>query len=168
VLAPPSASTPAKRRTFTPKHKTQFNVRIDRHLKAKLDLLAATLGKSMNDLAEEAFKLLLATPSATLLAPFDIDDDLIENPIIKLYCKYTGRPFTEKDKNDLLTVSHLNPLVIQIGMLTTLIRKQGGGISSFAYFVPEIQTTAEKYKEADKPEDYLKYLLKKVKDIYKR
>ena len=79
LLARPVASNPRagkKPKVFTPPHKAQLNVRIDKSLKAKLDMIVAAEGSTMNDLVEKAVRQLLATPVASLLATYDSDDDL--------------------------------------------------------------------------------------------
>jgi len=161
-------TAPRRKKVFTSAGKTQVNVRMERHLKAKLDILAAASGKALNDLVVEGIQQLLATSGATLLATYDLDDVLIQDPIIQLYVRYTGRSFTEADKTSYEQVRHLNPLVIRVGVLATLIRKQGGQINSFAYFLPEIQNAATQFSTMAAPVDYVKYLDCKVRQKYKK
>jgi hypothetical protein len=53
------------------------------------------------------------------------------------------------------------------GVLATLIRKQGGRINSFAYFLPEIQNAATQFSTMAAPVEYVKYLDSKVRQKYK-
>ena len=165
LLARPVASNPRagkKPKVFTPPHKAQLNVRIDKSLKAKLDMIVAAEGSTMNDLVEKAVRQLLATPVASLLATYDSDDDLNDD-IIKLFTRITGKRVTEADLKDYRSVKHLDPNVIKVGMLMTVLNFKGQRINSFKYMLPEIEKATLSVPQIQSPGEYVKYLISKVK-----
>lgn len=165
-LAPKVASNRGAGKRYTPANKTQLNVRVSKHIKAKLDMLSAATGKGINDLIDEAIVLLLATPDASLLATYDSDDDL-NDPIIKLVVRYTGRRFSLKDKAAYDEVRHLDRNVIRMGILTTLLNTSDQ-INGFAYFKPEIMAAAQEIAVLRTPAEYISHLEHRVRQKYRK
>jgi hypothetical protein len=130
-------------------------------LKAKLDMIVAAEGTTMNDLVERAVRQLLATP-ASLLATYDSDDDLNDD-IIKLFTHITGKRVTEVDLKDYRSIKHLDPNVIKVGMLMTVLNFKGQRINSFKYMLPEIEKATLSLPQIQSPGEYVKYLISKVK-----
>lgn len=162
LLAPKSASTSKRKRRFTPAGKDQLNVRIDKTLKAKLDVLAAAEGKTMNALIEGILAAVLAHDGARLLAPFDIDDDSTDD-IIKLFARLTGRPMNAADREAYAEVRHYDQAVLKIGMYTTVFHCRGQRINSFRYFLPEIEKAASLIGSIGSPAEYVAHLKRRVK-----
>ena len=166
-LATKMDSHTAKRKPQRNARLTQLNVRIDKDLKAKIDILSGAEGKGVAAIVEEALRLWLATGVARKLATFDSDDDLTDD-IIKLYARLTGKMMTTADRDAYTGVKGLNANAIKIGMYTTIFHAKGGPINSFKYFLPEIHKAAAGIGNIGSPEEYVAHLRSRVKKEFGR
>ena len=117
----------------------------------------------MNELVLRALRELLATPVARLLATYESDEELKNDDIIRLYVKLTGKRPKKEDFDCYAAVKHLHPHVLKIGMLLTVLQHTGDGVNSFKYMLPEIEKAKLTVPNIQSPEEYVKYLLSKIK-----